>query len=96
MSATYRVPLGGHGDFVARVDYSYRSHVFHTNENIETFSQDAFGLLDAYLRYVPHSGRWYVFVSGRNLRDEPYFDQVFIQSAPGRPRWFELGFGLTY
>ena len=96
VSATYRVPLGGHGDFLARVDYSYRSHVFHTNENLETFSQDAFGLLDAYLRYVPHSGRWYVFVSGRNLRDEPYFDQVFIQSAPGRPRWFEIGFGLTF
>ena len=95
-SAGYRRPIGDRGDFVARVNYSYRSQVFHTTVNIEANSQDAFGLLDAYLRYVPHSGRWYLFVSGRNLLDEPYFDQVFIQSAPGRPRWFELGFGLNY
>jgi hypothetical protein len=33
--------------------------------------------------------------SGRNLTDEDYFNQVFLQSSPGYPDTYELGFGLN-
>jgi iron complex outermembrane receptor protein len=96
VSAAYRLPLGARGSLHARIDYAYRSGVFYTKENISSSSQGAFSLLDAFLRYESNDGRWYLFAAGRNLLDTGYFNQVFIQTAPGKPRHFEVGFGLTY
>jgi iron complex outermembrane receptor protein len=95
-SAVYRVLIASHGNFSARADFSYRSAMFYTKENRPRYSQGAYNLLDAWLRYESDNGRWYLFLAGRNLLDTNYFNQVFFQTAPGKPRHYELGFGLNY
>lgn len=58
--------------------------------------QDGFALLNVLLNFDPADSRWYLFASGRNLTDEDYFTQVFIQSSPGYPTTYEAGFGLRF
>ena len=84
------------GILSARLDASYRSEIYFTRDNVADFSQDGFGIVNLYLRYEARSERWYLYASGRNLADESYFTQVFLQSAVGMPRNWEMGFGLRY
>ncbi len=88
-------PLAG-GNLSARLDFSYRSETFYTKENLPSHSQGAFGVLDLFLRYESRQQHWYLFASARNMLDEAYFDQVFIQTSPGRPPSWEVGFGVRY
>jgi len=95
-SVGYRVPLGSLGDLSMDIDYNYRSEFFFTKENNALLSQEAFGLLNVVLRLDSAAERWYAFASARNALDTDYFDQVFIQSAPGRPANYEVGFGFRF
>lgn len=95
-SITYRRPLADYGEFTGRIEYSYRSRFFYTLDNLATESQPAYGLLNLLLRYQPAQANWYVFAAGRNLTDEDYFHQVFIQAAPGYPDTYELGVGVRF
>lgn len=88
--------LGGIGDLAAELGYSYRSAFFFTSENDPLVAHGAFGLLNLFVRLEPRSDRWYLFASARNLLDEEYFTQVFIQSSPGRPPNYEAGIGLRF
>ena len=92
----YQQPLRGGATFAARIEYNFRSGFFYTTDNDALFSHDAFGLLNLYLDYAPAGGRWYAFAVGRNLGDEDYFNQVFIQASPGYPATWEAGFGLRF
>ncbi len=92
----YERPLRDLGSLSARLEYSFRSDYFHTPENDPNFAQDSFGLLNAYLRFEAASQAWYVFASGRNLTDEDYFNQVFLQSSPGYPDTYEIGVGIRF
>ncbi|MDH4261375.1 MAG: TonB-dependent receptor, partial [Gammaproteobacteria bacterium] len=92
----YEQPLRDAGRLSLRVEYNYRSRFFYTKENDPLYAQDGFGLLNAFLRFEPTSGRWYVFASGRNLTDQDYFNQVFLQSTPGYPDTYEIGFGYRF
>jgi iron complex outermembrane recepter protein len=92
----YVHPLREAGTISARIEYNYRSDYFFTKENDPVYWQDGFGLLNVFLNYESANSKWYVFASGRNLTDEDYFTQVFIQSAPGYPDTYELGFGLRF
>jgi iron complex outermembrane receptor protein len=89
----YDYPLRAHGIFSARLEYNYRSDFFYTTSNIPQFAQDSFDLVNIFLKYESRSEKWYLFSSGRNLGDVDYFNQVFLQSSPGYPRTYELGFG---
>jgi iron complex outermembrane recepter protein len=89
-------PLPRGARFSARLEYNTRSGYFYTVDNNPLFSQDAFGLVNLFLRLTSASAKWYVFVSGRNLRDADYFNQVFIQASPGYPRSWETGFGVRF
>ncbi len=93
---SYELPWQGYGIFSARLEYNYRSQVFFTKENSPLFEQKGFGLLNVFLRFESSSGKWYVFATGRNLTDQPYFNQILIQSAPGYPANYEVGFGLRF
>jgi len=88
--------ISGHGRLVARLEYNYRSEFFYTTDNNPRFSQDGFGLLNLFLRYEHAGDRWYAFASGRNLGNEDYFNQVFLQSSPGYPDTWEIGFGYRF
>jgi iron complex outermembrane receptor protein len=92
----YARPLHDLGGLTARVEYSYRSDYFYTVENNPAYRQDNFGLVNAFVRFDAASGRWYLFVSGRNLTDEDYYNQVFIQASPGYPDTYEIGVGYRF
>lgn len=82
------------GALSARLVYNYRSKFYFTKENLEAESQDAFGLLDLYVRLDSPRSDWYVFANGRNLTGVDYFTQAYIQSSPGYPATWEAGVGL--
>ncbi|MGA8205249.1 MAG: TonB-dependent receptor [Woeseiaceae bacterium] len=92
----YGYPLPRGARLSVRLEYNYRSGYFYTVDNNPNFAQDAFGLVNLFLRFVPASDTWYLFASGRNLADEAYFNQVFIQASPGFPRTVEAGFGYRF
>jgi iron complex outermembrane receptor protein len=95
-SVTYRQPLAHHGELTGRVEYSYRSGFFYTLDNLATEAQEAYGLLNLLLRFEPPQANWYGFAAGRNLTNEDYFHQVFIQAAPGYPDTWEVGVGFRF
>lgn len=95
-SISYRWPLAQYGELTGRLEYSYRSEFFYTQDNRATEKQEAYGLLNLYLGFEPQRGDWYAFATGRNLTDEDYFHQVFIQSAPGYPDTYEVGIGVRF
>ena len=92
----YRLAVGDSAEFSARLDYNYRSDYFFTKENDPVSAQDAFGLLNLLLQIESNGAGWYGFVSGRNLLNADYFNQAFIQSSPGYPDTYEVGFGLRF
>jgi iron complex outermembrane receptor protein len=92
----YSHPLRRNSRLGARLEYSYRSSYFYTTDNLASFSQNAFGLLNLFLRFEPADANWYLFATGRNLADEGYFNQVFLQASPGYPDTYEAGFGYRF
>ena len=89
-------PLPALGSLAARLEYDYRSRYYFTRENEPGFSQDDFGLLNARVKLEPEDGDWYLFALARNLADQDYFNQVFLQSSPGLPRTWEFGAGVRF
>ncbi len=92
----YAQPWQDLGTFSLRIEYNYRSAFYFSKDNDPVEKQEGFGLLNVFLRFESMSARWYIFATGRNLTDEPYFNQIFIQSSPGYPANYEVGFGLRY
>jgi len=95
-SAAYTWPLRELGSLSARVEFNYRSGFFYTTDNNPLFAQDGFGLTNVVFELTPPGSNWYVFASGRNLGNVDYFIQVFLQSSPGYPDTYELGFGYRF
>jgi iron complex outermembrane receptor protein len=95
-AVVYDQPLRGGGWISARLEYNYRSDYFFTPDNAPGFHQDAFGLLNLSLNFEAAGGKWYGFVSGRNLTGADYFNQVFLQSSPGYPDTYEIGVGYRF
>jgi iron complex outermembrane receptor protein len=89
----YSLPVRSVGELHVRVDYSSRSRFFFTKENDPVMTQAGYGLLNLFLRFDFARERWYLFGSSRNVTNTDYFNQMFIQSSPGYPRTYELGFG---
>jgi len=96
ISLSYAWPLRNTGSFLTSVAYSYRSSFFFTRENDPGWAQDEYGLLDLFLRWDSGTDRWYAFASGRNLSDTNYFNQAYLQSSPGYPANYEIGFGWRF
>ena len=92
----YGHPLRNLGRLATRLEYNYRSDFFYTTNNNPDFAQDGFSLLNLFLSFEPTSEKWYVFVSGRNLGDADYYNQVFLQASPGYPDTYEAGFGYRF
>lgn len=80
----YGVDVGDAGAIVARADYSYKTKVYHDVFNDERLSQDAFGLINAYLSYALNDALEFG-VFGTNLADKRY--KISGNSS--------LGFGLA-
>jgi iron complex outermembrane receptor protein len=98
-SITYRRPLAHYGELTGRVEFSFRSGFIFTYDVLPDpgeRSQERYGLLNLYLGFEPDHANWYAFASGRNLTDEDYFHQVYIQAAPGYPDTYEVGVGFRF
>jgi iron complex outermembrane receptor protein len=96
---TYSLPEG-FGSLAARLDYAFRTKVYHDVANTESIAQDSFGLLGAHLSWMSEADVWTVAAFATNLTDEVYrisgnASPAFglAENAYGRPR--ELGVRLT-
>jgi iron complex outermembrane receptor protein len=87
--------LGGRGTLSARLEYNFRSDFYFTLENNPLQAQQSFGLLNLFLKFEPTGGKWHVFAAGRNLTNTDYYNQIFLQSSPGYPATYEVGFGIN-
>ena len=92
----YERPMRDLGAVTARIEYSYQDDFYYLADNDPANWQDSFGLLNAFVRFDAANGSWYAFASGRNLTDEDYFTQVFIQASPGYPDTYEIGVGYRF
>ena len=95
-SLDYEFPLRGSGKISGRLEYNYRSSFFFAADNDPLLRQEGFGLLNALLKFEPSTGKWYAFASGRNLANQDYFNQIFLQSSPGYPDTYEAGVGYYF
>ena len=101
-AAEYRAPIGIN-EFIARLDYSYRSTTFFDRANTLLDQQDAYGLLNARLRYDAKS--YYVDLFGRNITDEEYVTGQLINPPfncgcrvvnLGAPRTYGATLGIRF
>ena len=92
----YGLPAARNGTLRTRLEYAYRSAFYFTKENEAIYAEGDYGLLNLMLRYEPADANWYAFAWGRNLTDEDYLHQVFLQAAPGYPRTWEAGLGFRF
>jgi iron complex outermembrane receptor protein len=90
----------GYGSLGARIDYAFRTKVYHDVANTPSIAQDAFGLLGARLSWLAEDEVWNVAAFATNLTNEVYrisgnYSAGFglAENAYGRPR--ELGVRLT-
>lgn len=98
----YSIPVNDGVELTPRVDYVYRSKVYHETSNFEGTAQKGFGLVNARLTLTLPDGVS-VGVYGTNLTDERYIIQGVQQAALslrelqwGRPREFGITAGVTF
>jgi iron complex outermembrane receptor protein len=91
--ANFDWPLFG-GVLTASAGYSYRDDAVLTNEEFP-ITQDAYGLLDAWIMWLSGNAKWRFGVSGKNLTDEEYLLTGYtipslgvLQGSYGPPRQF--------
>ena len=91
--ANFDWPLFG-GLLTASAGYSYRDDAVLTNEEYP-ITQDAYGLLDAWVAWLSGNAKWRFGISGKNLTDEEYLLTGYtiptlgiLQGSYGQPRQF--------
>jgi iron complex outermembrane receptor protein len=72
-SGQYTLPLSAGYELLSRMDYSYRSAVFHDITGSLLSRQGAYGLLDARLALQPADQRWSVAAFGTNITNKHYY-----------------------
>ncbi len=102
LSTDYTVELGDYGYLNGRIDWTYRSKVFHDPQNSASIAQDAFGLLNARLSFETRGSAWVFSTFVTNLADKQYIiggtdfltGLGFAEAQIGRPR--EWGLSVRY
>jgi iron complex outermembrane receptor protein len=91
--ANFDWPLFG-GLLTASVGYAYRDDAVLTNEEVP-ITQDAYGLLDAWIMWLSGNAKWRFGISGKNLTDEEYLLTGYtiptlgvLQGSYGPPQQF--------
>lgn len=102
LAGQYTVPVKKWGELISRVDYAYKSKVYHDTLNSPRATQAGYGLLNMSLTFATLDSNWSVSMFGSNLMDKRYIlagtDFVgglgFAEVQYARPR--EWGVRLTY
>lgn len=89
LGAVYVAELGSSGRLTFGADAAYRSKVYPTVSSSEVLAQDAYTLVDAFVRWTDSNDRFSVELGGKNLTDERYVEQGFDLSD-------SLGYQLAY
>jgi iron complex outermembrane receptor protein len=89
LGAVYVAELGASGRLTFGADAAYRSKVYPTVSSSEVLAQDAYTLIDAFVRWTDSNDRFSVELGGKNLTDERYVEQGFDLSD-------SLGYQLAY
>ena len=61
-----------YGQWIARLDWSYRDEVYNDAYNTELLKTDSYHLWDARVQWISESEDWTLIASGKNLTDEDY------------------------
>ncbi|MFV0278384.1 MAG: TonB-dependent receptor [Parahaliea sp.] len=100
LTANYDFRLGG-GTLPVSLTYSYKDDVafdFPVDPNLGGYLvEEAYGLLNARISYVPASERWVLGLWGRNLTDEHYYNERAanaqgVRGGPGDPLTYGIDF----
>lgn len=84
LGAVYAVDLGEAGRVTFGADASYRSKTYPTVSSSEVLAQDAYTLIDAFVRWEAVEGGLFAELGGKNLTDERYVDHAFdLSASPG-------------
>jgi len=81
IGAQATVPINNVGDLIFRLNYGWQSKIYYTVFNIESASQDDYGVLNAKIELAADDGRWSVSAFGKNLNDEVYFANMILSGA---------------
>lgn len=87
LSAEYKLPVDGVGEFTANIDYAYKSSIERDTANNPLAHQRALGLLNAQLGLKLPGGRWSASLFGTNLTNEVYSLAALVSTQPA------FGFG---
>jgi iron complex outermembrane receptor protein len=98
VSSDYVVPLSS-GELGFNVTYFYTDSYYWDPDN--RIEQDAYGLLNAQIKWTAPGGNYYVRVFGRNLTDEEYFSQITVVNTgdlgvAAPPRTYGMGVGVNF
>jgi iron complex outermembrane recepter protein len=89
LGAVYVAEMGQSGRLTFGADAAYRSKVYPTVSSSEVLAQDAYTVVDAFVRWTDSADRFSIELGGRNLTDERYVEQGFDLSD-------SLGYQLAY
>jgi len=82
-----KLPFGGLGLAQVRVEYTYRGEIFFDFKNEPAFRTPAVNYVNLSARLDSSDGRWYAYLSARNLTDKRWIEGLAV--VPG-------GAGLLY
>ena len=72
LAGEYVMPIGGWGELTARVDYRYKSKIYHDAANSPIVVQDGYGIVNARLSLEDDNGNWTLSVFGTNIGNTHY------------------------
>jgi len=78
IGAQFQHRLEGLGTLSVRADYVWQDKVYYTVFNIDSASQDAYGVTNARLSFDSEDMRWSMAIFGKNLTDESYFSNQIL------------------
>lgn len=104
LAAEYTAPIGAWGDLVGRLDWAYKTKIYHDAANSPIVVQDPYGLLNANLSFVEGDGKWVLSAFVTNLTDEHYIlagtdflpSLGFAEVQYARPREWGLSFQCNF
>lgn len=105
VGAQVTVPAGNLGDVVLRADYGWQSKIYYTVFNIDSASEEAYGLLNMRAELFSENGNWSLAAFGKNLTNEVYFTNMILSGTVygaefigslGAPRTYGVELNLSF
>ncbi len=99
LAAGYSLELGGNGSVDLRIDYGWKHHVWHSSDTApgraarSSSLQEAYGVGNAAVTWIPPGDQWRVTAWGKNLADTLYADQ---RTSFAGASWAHYGPPRTY